>query len=342
MKDLLKKLSNKESLGEEETFRLFELMMNSNKECVTDAQIGAYLMGTSSRIISTDELVGAARSLRSHMVAVDHSGLESELLDTCGTGGSGLNSFNTSTVVSFIAAAAGQPVAKHGNRAQTSKSGSADLLSALGVNIELTPEQLNSCLTKAGFCFMFAPLHHPATKRVQIIRRELGFRTIFNFLGPLANPAGATRQLLGVSSKEMLPVMAEALLRLGTEHALVVCGEDGLDEITLSGETHVCEVHEDKVTSYSISPDEFNFLPAPLSEIQGFPPEESAKKVYTLLHGEKGPLRELIVLNAGAALYASGKAESIADGVSRAEILIDSGKALQQLERIIEVSNSLG
>jgi anthranilate phosphoribosyltransferase len=265
---------------------------------------------------------------------------DSGLLDTCGTGGSGLNTFNTSTAAAFVAAAAGQPVAKHGNRAATSACGSADVLRELGVNLELTITQLAECLAATNFCFFFAPNHHPATKRVQVIRRELGVRTIFNFLGPLSNPAGATRQLLGVSQLRMVVPMAEALRVLGARHALVVRGEDGLDEISTTGPSLIAEVKDGEVSHYTISPEDFGLPCVSFAEIEGGLPRVAASRMRAVLEGERNAYSDLVALNAGAALYISGKAESIGDGVGLARTILSSKAALEVLENVIRFSKT--
>ena len=338
-KEILKNLSNGQALNEEQAFKVFEAMMG--EEEISDTQIAAFLSLMAARDITADELVGGARSLRGHMVQANfRKALPGvEFLDTCGTGGSGLNSFNTSTTAAFILAAAEQHVAKHGNRAATSQSGSADLLKALGINIEADVPKLLNCIFKTRFAFLFAPRHHPATKRVVMIRKELGFRTIFNFLGPLSNPAGAVYQVLGVSSKAMLLVIAEALGRLGTKRALVVCGEDGLDEITLTGQTYVAEVDDRGVKTYTIKPEDFGLSSVSFSEIEGMTPELTAKKVKEIFSGEKSAYRDLVCLNAGASFYACGKVDNITEGVKQAQQTIDSGEALRTLEQVVQVTN---
>jgi len=260
--------------------------------------------------------------------------------DTCGTGGSGLDTFSVSTASAFVVAGTGQKVAKHGNRASTSRSGSADVLEALGVKLDISSEQIADCIDKANFGFMFAPGHHPATKRVVGIRKELGFRTIFNFLGPLSNPAGARAQVLGVSVREMCRPMAEALSRLGVERAMVVHGEDGLDEITLTGKSYVSEVQMKKIIEYEITPEEFGLKRVEFSEIQGDVPENNAKRIGEILAGEPGPYRDLIVINAAAALYVAGKSESLKEGVATAGVSIDSGWARGVLDTVVEITNS--
>ena len=335
-KEILKKISRKEILSEAESFQLLESFIKKDSD-VTDAQIGAYLMSTSLRSISSTELAGAAASLRKNANRIEFP--NKKLLDTCGTGGSGLDSFNTSTAVALVLASCGQSVAKHGNRAATSRSGSADVLEALGINIQCSIEETTQCLLKHNFGFFFAPQHHPATKRVQIIRRELEVRTIFNFLGPLANPAGASFQLLGVSSHKMLPIIAEALAELEIERALVVRGHDGLDEITTSGETTVYEVNRKSITNYDISPKDFSIPTVAFKEISGKQPEDAALLIKEIFSGRQSAYSDLVALNAGAALYACKRSSSILKGVERARKELKSKNVLKTLEAIIKATN---
>ena len=341
MKEIFKKLSSGSSLSESETTLIFEGMMGSENQ-ISDAMIGAYLMATAGRLPTADELVGGAVALRKHMnkVELKHFNFEGGVVDTCGTGGSGLDTFSVSTASAFVVAGTGQKVAKHGNRASTSRSGSADVLEALGVKLDISSEQIASCIEKANFGFMFAPGHHPATKRVVGIRKELGFRTIFNFLGPLSNPAGAKAQVLGVSTREMCRPMADALSRLGVQRAMVVHGEDGLDEITLTGKSFVSEVNVKRITEYEMTPEDFGLKTVEFKDIAGDVPEKNAEKIHSILKGEKTPYRDLIILNAGAALFVAGKAETIKEGVAAAAVSIDSGWAREVLETVVEISNS--
>ena len=350
MKRYLATLLAKGSLSAEETQAIVESFVGPSQsnatpieatpiemksEQVTDAQIGAYLMHTASRPITAEELVGAARCLRTYVRAVPIRS-DVPLLDTCGTGGSGFETFNTSTAVAFVCAGAGQPVAKHGNRAASSKSGSADVLEKIGITLELPPELLAKSLERTGFCFMFAPLHHPATRRVASVRKELGVRTIFNFLGPLVNPAQARYQLLGVSSEAMLEPMAAAIEALGIERALVVRGADGLDELTLTGSSTVIEVGSAaSIRRYTVHPGEFGLSTAPMSAVSVSSSAESAQILREVLQGEKSAYRDLVLLNSGAALYAAGKAASINDGIAVAAQSIDNGKAQAVLDDAI-------
>ena len=342
MKNYLIKLASGETLSEDETYDIFSNLLGFSDAALSDSQVGAYLFSTSTREITSDELVGGARSLREHVSGIDREKhfKEVDFVDTCGTGGSGLDGFNTSTLVAFVLAASGKKTAKHGNRAATSKCGSADLLEALGVKIDLSLDRIINCIKETNFGFFFAPMHHPATKRVVGIRKELKIRTIFNFLGPLTNPAGASIQLLGVSHENMLESMAKALQKLKTKRAMVVRGLDGLDEITLTGVTKVVELNNSELSSYELNPTDYGFELADASEIKGSTPEISKEYALSILNGEKSRRRDLVLLNAGAALYLSGETENIKEGIEVASSLIDSGKAMKALESIISVTNS--
>jgi anthranilate phosphoribosyltransferase len=338
MIELLKSLQSKAPTYEQ-TKEIFSLLIEDGENSATDAQIGAYLFSTATREIHADELFAAAQALRSAMVSLPVSSDEG-ILDTCGTGGSGLDTFNTSTISAFVCLGAGCRVAKHGNRAATSRTGSADVLEALGLRLNLEPKDLLRMFDESGFCFMFAPNHHPATKRVAGIRRQLGVRTIFNFLGPLCNPASARYQVLGVSKQSMMRPMIEALARLGSKRVMVVRGRDGLDEITLSASTDVLELRDDKISSYEISPEDFGYARVLPEELRGYEPEEAARISRDILNGQAGPLRDLVCLNAAASLYVLGVVPSLEQGIAVASQSIDSGSALSALERTISVSNS--
>ena len=324
------KLASGKPLTASETEEVFEQFLSEDK--ASDAQIASYLSLVATRLPTSAELVGGARCLRRHMVKVEFAGVK--LLDTCGTGGSGYDSFNTSTIAGLIAASAGQPVAKHGNRGATSRCGSADLLIAAGVSIDIPPTAMAECLKKTGFGFFFAPAHHPATKRAGAIRRDLGFRTIFNFLGPLANPAGVQFQLLGVSNPQMVPVMAEALRDLGVERAIVVGGEDGLDEITLSAPTRAVEIAGGGLKEFKIEPEQFGFKRAPIEEILGGEPAKALALTQEVLNGRPSARLNLVLLNAGAALYVASKAASIAEGIEAARNALTSGAAARVLVQV--------
>jgi anthranilate phosphoribosyltransferase len=298
-------------------------------------QTGAFLIALRAKGETVPELVGLARTMRGMAAPVPTE--REDLLDTCGTGG-GPSTFNVSTTAALVAAGAGCAIAKHGNRSNTSRCGSADLLESLGVNIELDPEQVGRCIDRVGFGFMFAPRHHAAMKHVVPARKALGVRTIFNFLGPLTNPAGANRQLLGVSDRHYQETIAEALVGLGSVRALVVSAEDGLDELSLAARTRVIEVADGKTAEWFVEPGQFGLASAELSAVAGGTPEENAAVVRTVLAGESGPRRDLAVLNAAAALYVGGLAADLGAGARKAEDSIDSGAAADVLERLIRAT----
>jgi anthranilate phosphoribosyltransferase len=288
----------------------------------TDVQTGAFLVALRAKGETVPELVGLARTMRSLATPVETG--RTDLVDTAGTGG-GPSTYNVSTTAALIAAASGCAVAKHGNRSSTSRSGSADLLEALGVNIEMSPAAVGESIRQTGFGFMFAPAHHAAMKYVIPARKELAVRTIFNFLGPLTNPAGATRQLLGVSDRRFQETIAEALTGLGCEHALVVAGDDGLDELTIAGRTRVIEVRDGRTSEWYVEPADVGLEGGPIEAVAGGEPAENADVVRAVLAGEAGPARDLALLNAAAAIYVSGGAEDLASGVSKAAEAVDSG-----------------
>jgi len=295
-------------------------------------QTGAFLIALRAKGETVPELVGLARTMRGLAAPVSTS--RDDLVDTCGTGG-GPSTFNVSTTAAFVAAGAGCAIAKHGNRSNTSKSGSADLLEALGVNVEIEPERVGRCIDEVGFGFMFAPKHHAAMAHVVPARKALGVRTIFNFLGPLTNPAGADRQLLGVSDRRYQETIAEALVTLGSVRALVVAAEDGLDELSLSARTRVIEVADGRTAEWFVEAGQFGLAPADLESVAGGTPEENAAATRAVLGGESGPRRDLVVLNAGAAIFVGGLAPDIEQGVAKAQESIDSGAAANVLERLI-------
>lgn len=319
-------------LTEEQTKALIDSFLDDSS--VSDQTIRSYLEATTSRAVTYQELIGAVRSLRSHMLKLELTS-QKDLLDTAGTGGSGLHSFNTSTAAAFVCAAAGQMVAKHGNRAASSPCGSADVIEALGISLDLTPEQLVRCLEQTNFCFMFAPRHHSSTKRVAVIRKELGKRTIFNFLGPLSNPAHAVYQILGVSDSRMLEIIANALPALNVKRAMVVRGADGLDEISLCADTEVYEVKGFEIINYKISPENFGFKKVNFEAIKGKNAIESAEILKSVLGGEKSAYADLVALNAGAGLYVSGRAENLLLGVEKASEILKSKAALDVLNKVV-------
>src|SRR5215213_8579928 len=300
-------------------------------------QTGAFLIALRAKGETVPELVGLARTMRGLAAPVQTA--RHDLVDTCGTGG-GPSTFNVSTTAALVAAGAGCAIAKHGNRSNTSKCGSADLLEALGVNVEIEPEQVGRCIDEVGFGFMFAPKHHAAMAHVGPARKALGVRTIFNFLGPLTNPAGANRQLLGVADRHYQETIAEALIGLGSERALVVAAEDGLDELSLASRTRVIEVADRRTAEWFVEPGQLGLAPADLERVAGGTPEENAAVTRRLLGGEAGPHRDLVLLNAAAALYVGGLAADLAEGAAKAAEAIDSGAAANVLDRLIAATTA--
>ena len=304
----------------------------------TPAQFGSFVTALRLKGETVHEIAGMARAMREKAIPVATSG---PVVDTCGTGGDASETFNISTTAAFVVAGAELKVAKHGNRGMSSGCGSADVLDALGVKIDLGAKEVERCLEEVGIGFMFAPVFHPAMKYASTPRREIGIRTVFNILGPLTNPAGAEFQLLGVADGALTMKMAEVLGLLGCHHALVVHGEDGLDEITLGGQTTVCELKEDEITRYLIDPEEFGFRRVSMAILRGGPPQESAAIIRRVLAGETGPHRDIVLLNAAAALVAGDRAENLEQGIHIAAQAIDSGKASEKLEKLIALSQSL-
>jgi anthranilate phosphoribosyltransferase len=328
-------LASGENLSLEDAAMVLSEIMHGR---ATEIQIAGFLIALRTKGETVDELAGLARTMRALATPVQVS--RDDLLDTAGTGG-GPRTFNVSTTAALIAAGAGCTVAKHGNRSATGLSGSADLLEALGARIDLAPDAVARCIEEVGFGFMFAPAHHQATRYVVPVRRELAVRTIFNFLGPLTNPAGATRQLIGVSDADYLETMAGALARLGTRHALLVSSEDGLDELSISAPTHVVEVIDGQIRRYTVAPEEVGLEPAAAEDVPGGDPQENAEVTRTIFAGGRGAARELAVLNAGAAIYAGGGAESLENGVRIAARAVDTGAAASALERFVNRTREL-
>jgi anthranilate phosphoribosyltransferase len=328
-------LASGRSLSQEEAARVLREIMGGD---AGEVEIAGFLIALRTKGETEEELAGLASTMRQLATPVRCD--RTDLLDTSGTGG-GRTTFNVSTTAALIAAGAGCAVAKHGNRSATSLSGSADVLEALGARLDVGPEGVARCIDEAGFGFMFAPAHHQATRFVVPVRKELAVRTIFNFLGPLTNPAGARRQLIGVADPAFLDVMAGALARLGIDRALLVSGEDGLDEMSTSGETHVVEVNADAIERYTVAPGDVGLPTAPPEAVAGGTPAENAATTRAILAGEPGPRRDLAVLNGGAAIYAAGAAESLAAGVGAAAEAVDSGAAAATLERYVRLSEEL-
>jgi anthranilate phosphoribosyltransferase len=328
-------LASGRDLGREDAAAVLSEIMAGN---ASETQIAAFLIALRTKGETVEELAGLAQTMRAMAARVTVA--SEDLLDTAGTGG-GRRTFNVSTTAALIAAGAGCRVAKHGNRSATGLSGSADLIEALGARIDLDPAAVGACIEEVGFGFMFAPAHHQATRYVVPVRRALGVRTIFNFLGPLTNPAGATRQLIGVSDPAYLETMAGALSLLGTKHALLVSSEDGLDELSISASTRVVEVLGAEVRAYAVTPEEVGLSRSPADAIPGGVPDENAEITRRIFAGERGAARDLAVLNAGAAIYAGGGAESLPAGVQAARAALDSGAATAALERFVSRTNEL-
>jgi anthranilate phosphoribosyltransferase len=332
--DAIDRLASGEDLTADQAAEVLREVMEGNASA---PQAAAFLVALRTKGETVGEIAGLARAMRELAVKVDAGG---DVVDTAGTGG-GRPTFNVSTTAAFIAAGAGCRVAKHGNRSATSQCGSADVLEALGASIELGPEAIAECVDAVGFGFMFAPRHHLAMRHVVPVRKELGVRTIFNFLGPLTNPAGATRQVIGVSDGRYLETIAAALGELGTESALVVSSADGLDEFSASGPTRVVELRDGRLASYEVTPEQFGLEPARDGAVGAGTPDQNAEVLRRVLAGESGTERSLAVLNAGAAVYVAGGADSIESGVRRAEEAVDSGAARDVMERFVERSRAL-
>ncbi|WP_409968966.1 anthranilate phosphoribosyltransferase [Bengtsoniella intestinalis] len=305
----------------------------------SDVQISAYITALAIKGETIDEITASAASMREHCVRLLH---DQAVLEIVGTGGDQSNSFNISTTASLVIAAGGIPVAKHGNRASSSRSGSADVLEALGVNIQISPEQSKALLDDIGICFLFAQKYHQAMKYVAAVRKELKFRTIFNILGPLSNPAGATMQVMGVYDEKLVEPLAKVLCNLNVNRALVVYGQEKLDEISMSCPTTVCEVKDGYYRSYEITPEQFGYTRCDKDALVGGTPTENAAITMSILKGEQGSCRDAVCLNAGAGLYIGGKADTLEAGVRLAEQMIDSGKALEKLQQFVAQSNKEG
>ena len=338
IKEAIEKIVLKEDLTYDEAYTVMNEIMNGETTPTQNAAFLAALSTKSTKAETIDEISGCAQAMREHALTVD--GGDMDTLEIVGTGGDRAGSFNISTTTAFVAAAAGIKVAKHGNRAASSKSGTADCLEALGANINLEPEKCVSLLEDAGFCFFFAQKYHTSMKYVGSIRRELGFRTVFNILGPLTNPIKPSRQLLGVYDEYLLEPLAKVLTSLGVKNGMVVYGRERLDELSTAGETAVCEFNNGEYNSYVLTPEQFGLTRSTKQDLEGGTPEENAKITRDILSGkDRGPKFETVLMNAGAALYIAGKATDIADGIEKARELIDNGEALKAMERFVDLSN---
>ena len=332
--EAINRLSDKREIFYDEMVDLMRQVMEGK---VSQVQLAAILMGLHVKTESVSEIAAAAAVMREFSTKVD-AGTTDKLVDTCGTGGDKAHTFNISTTAAFVAAAAGARVAKHGGRAVSSQSGSADVLEGLGVNLSLSPEQVGQAIREVGVGFMFAPNHHPAMKYAAPVRKELGMRTILNILGPLTNPAGAASQVMGVFHQDLVGIQARVLKMLGSKHVMTVHGQDGLDEITITGPTYVAELKHDFITEYTIEPKQFGLDTAPLEAIQVKDSAESRARMQSVLGNEPGPSRDIVVLNAAAALYVSGLAESLEAGVSQAAAALDDGRAYAKLEALVALT----
>ncbi len=336
IKEAISKVIEKVDLSEQEMIEVMQEIMEGE---TTDAQIGSFITALRMKGETIDEIVGAVKVMRSKATFID-TGVDTQagnlLMDIVGTGGDGSGTFNVSTTTSFVVAAAGIPIAKHGNRAISSSCGSADVLEALGVDLSMSPESVGECVKTVGIGFLFAPMLHGAMKHAIGPRREIGIRTIFNILGPMTNPAGANVQLTGVFSKELTTVLAEVLVRLGMKRTLVVWGEGNMDEITIGGTSYIADGHDGKVTSYTVTPEQFGLERAGIDDIKGgATPQEAAEQVRSVLSGTAGAKLDMVLLNAGAALLAADKVADIEGGIDMAREVVASGAALDKLDKLI-------
>lgn len=333
MQQAIQHLLDKQNLSGDKMKQVMRIIMTGG---ATDAQIGGFLIALRCKGESVDEIAAAAAVMRDLAGKVPVQG--EHIIDTCGTGGDGANTFNISTTCAFVVAAAGGQVAKHGNRSVSSSSGSADVLEAAGVNLDLSAEQVGQCVKEIGVGFMFAPKHHSAMKHAIGPRKEMGVRTLFNLLGPLSNPASAPNQLIGVFAKQWLEPLAQVLKKLGSEHVLVVNAKDGLDEISVAAPTRIAELKNGEVTTYTITPEQFGLQSSSLESLAVDGAESSLAMVKAVLNNEPGSARDIVVLNAGAAIYAANLTDSMADGINKAQEVIANGTALQKLDALIACS----
>ena len=332
--NILSKVSSKDGLSDEESYFSFNYILDGK---ASEKQIEKFLLGLRERGEKIEEITAATKVMReksSKVSAPDNA------IDTCGTGGSGSGKYNISTAASLVAAGAGAVIAKHGNRALSSKSGSSQVLEELGVKLDIEPKKITECIEKSNIGFMFAPNHHPAMKYVGPVRQKLKVRTIFNILGPLSNPANVKKQLIGVFDKNWLEPMAKTLRNLGSHRALLVNGSDGFDELTTTGISYVAELNDGNIKTYEISPEKLGLKLSNFDDLIGGDPEQNAKKIISLLEGEKGPYRDIVLLNSAAALYVDGKVKNLKDGISMSKNSIDNGSAKIALNNLVRTSNS--
>lgn len=333
IKQAILKVSNHEDLTYDEAYTTMDEIMSAE---ASEVQMSAYLTAMSMKGETIEEITASAKAMRDHCIRLLN---DEEVLEIVGTGGDGSNTFNISTTSSIVISAAGVPVAKHGNRSASSKCGAADVLEELGVNIYIPPEKSLKCLKEINLCFLFAQNYHLSMKYVAGVRKELSIRTIFNILGPLTSPAGASMEVLGVYERDLIEPLADVLKNLGVKSAMVVYGLDGMDEISASDKTAVCELKDGKTMTYELSPEYFDMEIASKEDLVGGDAKENAQITLSILNGEKGPKRNAVLLNSAAGLYVAGKVKSLKEGVKLAEEVIDSGKALKQLEKFVEVTN---
>ena len=333
IKEAILKVSKHEDLTYDEAYTTMDEIMDGE---ASEVQMSAYLTAMSMKGETIEEITASAEAMRDHCIRLLN---DEDVLEIVGTGGDGSNTFNISTTSSIVISAAGVPVAKHGNRSASSKCGAADVLEELGVNIYIEPEKSLKCLREINLCFLFAQNYHLSMKYVAGVRKELSIRTIFNILGPLTSPAGASMEVLGVYERDLIEPLADVLKNLGVKSAMVVYGLDGMDEISASDKTAVCELKDGKTMTYELSPEYFDMKIASKDDLVGGDAKENAKITLSILNGEKGPRRNAVLLNSAAGLYVAGKVKSLKEGVKLAEEVIDSGKALEQLEKFVEVTN---
>jgi anthranilate phosphoribosyltransferase len=335
MQAAIKALTQHQDLSAEQMADVMQLIMTGQ---ATEAQLGGFLIALSMKGETVTEIAAAAKIMRELATPVHIDG--DHVVDTCGTGGDGASTFNVSTACAFVVAAAGAQVAKHGNRSISSSSGSADVLEAAGVNLDIDAEKVKHCIEQIGVGFMFAQKHHGAMKHVIGARRQMAVRTVFNLLGPLTNPARAKHQVLGVFDKKWVEPMAHVLKELGSKHVLIVHAEDGLDEISIGSDTFVAELKDGEVTSYTIKPEDFDLTRAPISELAVSDANQSLQTIKHVFAGNKGPARDIVLLNAGAAIYAADLADSLANGIEQAKTILDAGKAKHKLDEFVVATNS--